>query len=178
MQESRPLIVIPRRRPKAAKPFRQPWQRPLRYYYYRLMRMEGSAEALARGLAVGVFAGLFPLFGLQTIVGIALAVLVRGNKIMAAAGTWISNPITNLPIFFFNFKVGKWIFDANHLSIDFAALHNWETLSAIGIELIVVWLAGCFVVGCISALISYFLGLRLVRRWRMRQVRGGLGVRG
>ncbi|MBD2093194.1 DUF2062 domain-containing protein [Microcoleus sp. FACHB-1515] len=161
----RPPTVTPRRRS------RRSWQRQFRYFYYRLMRLEGSTEAIARGFAVGVFAGLFPLFGLQTIIGIALAILVRGNKIMAAAGTWISNPITNLPIFFFNFKVGSWLFDANHLSIDFTTLHNWETLSTIGIELIAVWLAGCLLVASISAIISYFLSLRLVHRWRMRRVR-------
>lgn len=147
------------------------WLRSLRYYYYRLIRMEGSAEAIARGFAAGVFSGMFPLFGLQTAIGIAIAILVRGNKIMAAAGTWVSNPITDLPIFLLNFKVGQWLLGANHLTLNFAILRNFEALAAIGSELLIIWFTGCLVVGCISAIASYFLSLRLIRRWRLQQLR-------
>lgn len=165
MQESRPLTVIPRR------PSRRTWRRSLRYYYYRLLRMEGSAEAIARGFAAGVFSGMFPLFGLQTAIGVAIAILVRGNKLMAAAGTWVSNPITDLPIFLLNFKVGQWLLGANHLTLNFATLRNFEALAAIGSELLIIWFIGCLVVGCLSAIASYFFSLRLVRRWRMQQLR-------
>lgn len=167
----RPPTMQPHRRPKAAKPSRQSWPRSLRYYYYRLLRMEGSAEAIARGLAAGVFSSMFPLFGLQTALGVAIAILVRGNKLMAAAGTWVSNPITDLPIFLLNFAIGQWLLGAHHLTLDFAVLRDWQALRAIGSELLIIWFAGCLVVGCVSAIASYFLSLRLVRRWRMRQIR-------
>ena len=84
------------------------WRRRLQYWYWRLVRLQGQPDAIARGLACGVFAGLFPIFGLQTIVGVFLAILLGGNKILAAAGTWISNPLTYVPIYGFNFHVGKW----------------------------------------------------------------------
>lgn len=138
--------------------------------------MEGSAEAIARGFAAGVFSGMFPLFGLQTAIGIAIALLVRGNKLMAAAGTWISNPITDVPIFLLNFKVGQWLLGANHLTLNLATLRNFEALAAIGSELLIIWFTGCLVMGCASALTSYFFSLRLIRRWRMRQVSRGIGV--
>ena len=35
-----------------------------------------------------------------------LASLVRGNHILAAAGTWISNPLTYIPLYWFNYAVG------------------------------------------------------------------------
>jgi len=140
--------------------------------------MEGSAEAIARGFAAGVFSGMFPLLGLQTAIGIAIAILVRGNKIMAAAGTWISNPITDLPIFLLNFKVGQWLLGANHLTLNLAILRNFEALATIGTELLIIWFTGCLVVGGLSAIASYFLSFNLVRRWRMRQIRRRSGVRG
>ena len=68
---------------------------------------EGTPAQRARGMAVGVFSGCFPLFGLQTLLGIMLASFVRGNRLLAATGTWISNPFTYLPLYWFNFKVGS-----------------------------------------------------------------------
>ena len=72
-----------------------------------LLRQEGSPGQRSRGLAAGVFAGCFPFFGLQTLLGVALASLLRGNRILAAAGTWISNPFTYVPLYWFNYTIGK-----------------------------------------------------------------------
>ncbi len=68
---------------------------------------EGSPAKRARGLGVGIFSGCFPFFGLQTFVGIVLASVVKGNHLLAAAGTWISNPLTYVPLYWFNYKVGE-----------------------------------------------------------------------
>ncbi|WP_255145859.1 DUF2062 domain-containing protein [Synechococcus sp. ATX 2A4] len=74
-----------------------------------LWRQEGSHGQRARGLAAGVFCGCFPFFGLQTLLGIGLASLVRGNHLLAAAGTWISNPFTYVPLYWFNYQLGSWL---------------------------------------------------------------------
>jgi len=77
-----------------------------------LWRQEGSHGQRARGLAAGVFTGCYPFFGLQIVLGVALASLVRGNHLLAAAGTWISNPLTSLPLYWFNYQVGCWVLGA------------------------------------------------------------------
>ena len=41
-----------------------------------------------------------------SLLGIGLASVVRGNHLLAAAGTWISNPFTYLPLYWFNYRVG------------------------------------------------------------------------
>jgi uncharacterized protein (DUF2062 family) len=56
-----------------------------------------------------VFTGCYPFFGLQIVLGVGLASLVRGNHLLAAAGTWISNPLTSLPLYWFNYQVGSWL---------------------------------------------------------------------
>jgi uncharacterized protein (DUF2062 family) len=71
-----------------------------------LWRQEGTPGQRARGLAAGVFMGCFPFFGLQTLLGVALASVVRGNHLLAAAGTWISNPFTYVPLYWFNYRLG------------------------------------------------------------------------
>jgi hypothetical protein len=85
------------------------WKRWLRYLYLRLLRLQSSPKEIARGLAVGVFAGCFPIFGFQTLAALVLAVPFRGNKLAAAAGTWVSNPFTYVPIYAFNYQVGEWL---------------------------------------------------------------------
>ncbi len=71
------------------------------------MNQEGTPAQRARGLAVGVFSGCFPFFGFQTIIGVCLASLFKGNHLLAAAGTWVSNPVTYVPLYVFNYKVGS-----------------------------------------------------------------------
>ena len=84
----------------------QTWLRWLRQRLLWLWHHEGSHGQRARGLAAGVFTGCYPFFGLQIVLGVALASLLRGSPILAAAGTWISNPVTSLPLYWFNYQVG------------------------------------------------------------------------
>ncbi len=140
-------------------------ERVARYFYLRFARVRGTPEYIARGLAAGVFAGLFPIFGLQIAFGIALAWVLRGHKLMAAAGTWISNPATNIPIFLFNFQVGRSLLGSNQ-AFSAASLQSWEQLQQLGGKFIATLFVGCLAVGSIGAIASYFLCL-----WFVSQVR-------
>lgn len=166
LSETRPL-----RDPRDSPQKPTGWSRRLRYYYYRLSRLQGTPDAIARGVASGVFAGFFPWFGFQIIIAVFLATAVRGSKIAAAASTWVSNPLTYVPIFAFNFKIGQllsgWhdfsVRDIDWLSSDlgrFGALFFWTLM------------LGCAIAGSIAALCSYCLSFWLVRRLpRTRRVR-------
>ena len=67
----------------------------------------GSPFYHARGLALGVFSGCFPFFGFQTLMGVFFAKIAKGNIVLAAIGTWISNPFTYIPLYYFNYRVGS-----------------------------------------------------------------------
>ncbi len=142
------------------------WQRLLRYFYIRFLRMQGSPQAIARGAAAGVFAGSFPLLGFQTIIGVAIAALIRGNKIMAAVSTWISNPLTYVPIFALNFQVGRWLLRLPSdiiIPSSAAGMNEWMSL---GMSATAALLVGSFVVGTVSSVVAYYLALRIVLRVR------------
>ncbi len=83
---------------------------------------DGSPYFNAKGIAVGVFSGCFPFFGFQTLLGIFFARLINGNLVLAAIGTWISNPFTYVPLYILNFKVGSLFFEDNSNNIDFQGL--------------------------------------------------------
>jgi len=127
--------------------------------------MQGTPEYIARGLGIGVFAGLFPIFGLQTIVGVALATLFRGHKIAAAAGTWISNPLTYLPIYAVNFQVGQWFLNSQQEFVP-ESMISFQELMQYGTKFVVSLFLGSLVIGAIAGILSYFIGLKLIRFWR------------
>jgi uncharacterized protein len=142
----------------------QSYKRSLKYFYWRLVRLQGRPESLARGLACGVFAGLFPFAGSQTVLALLLAFLFQGNKILATVGPWISNPLTSVPIYLFNFQVGKWLLQDN--SQTDVSFESWQDIMQLGSEVFLPLLIGCVAVGLICAVCSYFLGLWLIHRVR------------
>ncbi|MBD2580324.1 DUF2062 domain-containing protein [Oscillatoria sp. FACHB-1406] len=145
----------------------QGWRRHWRYYYYRLLRLQGTPDAIARGVACGVFAGSFPWLGLQIVIAVVLATATRGNKIAAAAATWVSNPFTYVPIFAFNFKVGQWITGWHDFSIDdldWTSSEIWH----LGANFLGTMMLGCALVGVVAAIGSYVLSVRLISELRHR----------
>lgn len=126
--------------------------RLLRQRLLWLWHHEGSHGQRARGLAAGIFTGCFPFFGLQIVLGVALASVVRGNHILAAAGTWISNPFTYLPLYWFNYQVGSALLGPGPSFPSLQQLQQaplWDLGMAMSGRL----LLGSMLVGLVSALV-------------------------
>ena len=130
------------------------------------LKQDGTPLFNAKGVAVGVFCGCFPFFGFQTLLGLFLARVAKANLFLAAIGTWISNPFTYVPLYFFNYKVGSFllrkspdmVFDKN-LMIE----ELWERGSVFSLRLIL----GSALVGLslasISCLVVYLLYKRKIK---------------
>ncbi len=144
------------------------WSRQVHYYYYRLLRLRDSPEAIARGAAVGVFWGFFPFFGLQTLLSVVVATLVRGNRWVAMVATWVSNPFTYVPIYGFNFHVGQAILRAKDIDLTDV---DWTSsdLFYLGGKFALALGLGCFVVGSIVAMLTYSLTVPAL--YRLRRLR-------
>ncbi len=121
-------------------------------------QQNGSPFFNAKGLAIGVFSGCFPFFGFQTLLGVFFAKLAKGNIVLAAIGTWISNPFTYIPLYYFNYKVGSiFIRNSTNITIDRNLDINylWEQGSIFSMKL----LLGSSFVGLLLASISGFMVL-------------------
>jgi len=153
------------------KKFKGYWQQQIHSWFWRVVNLPGTPQYIARGFAAGVFAGLFPLFGFQTLIGVALAILFKGSKLMAAAGTWVSNPLTYIPIFLFNFQVGRWLLGNRNLVFTSAGVASWQQFLELGTEIIFVLFVGCFVVGLTCAIASYYTCIILIRFLRYRAIK-------
>lgn len=137
-------------------------RRLLRYIYIRFIRLRSHPQAIAKGLAAGVFAGSYPLFGLQTIIGVAIAAAIGGNKIIAATGTWISNPLTYVPIYAFNYQLGRWILgQPANATLTSRSPQEWMSF---GVDITIALMVGSTIVGIVLASISYYGGLHLAHK--------------
>ena len=116
-------------------------------------QQNGSPFFNAKGLAIGVFFGCFPFFGFQTLLGIFFSKLAKGNIFLAAIGTWISNPFTYVPLYYFNYKVGSILLKNNPNNIiekNLVTDDLWKQGSIFSQKL----LLGSSLVGILLALIS------------------------
>ena len=124
----------------------------VRRSFYWIWKQQGTPGERARGIAVGIFSGCFPFFGFQSLIGIFLASLFKGNHLLAIVGTWISNPLTYLPLYWLNYKVGQLFFREENQSFDLSELTQsqmWDQGWIMTIRI----LLGSSVVGFIAAIV-------------------------
>ena len=133
-----------------------------------LWSQEGTPGQRARGLAAGVFCGCYPFFGLQMVLSVGLAKLMRGNQLLAAAGTLVSNPFTYLPLYWFNYLVGCRLMGPSVDPLGAGAL-NRSNLWAQGWEFSQRILLGSSVMGLVLASTSGVLAYRLFRHQHRQQ---------
>lgn len=96
-----------------------------------------NISRVALGVAIGLFVGIMTLIPFQMIIAALLAVILRANLPTAVLATWICNPLTIVPITYFNYYIGnlmlgqdtafvfeKFNWDYQHLWTSF---YNWLT---------------------------------------------------
>lgn len=125
----------------------------------RLARIKSSPDAIARGMALGIFIGFTPFFGFHILIAVACAFVLRQNKIAAFVGVWITNPVTAPFIYALEYEIGRMLLGKPGLGHKvFHSPLSWDTAMQLGLPLAL----GSVVLGIPFALISYALTLRLV----------------
>lgn len=88
---------------------RRNYNRSMRYYAKRIVRLRATPHAIAVGVAAGTFASFTPLMGFHFILSFAIAFVARGSMIAAALGTAVGNPLTFPLIWAGALALGRWI---------------------------------------------------------------------
>ncbi|MCC8191133.1 MAG: DUF2062 domain-containing protein [Planctomycetes bacterium] len=168
--------------------------RRLRYLVRRILRglgrATGTAHQIALGVAIGFFVGWLPIVGIQMAVAVVLCALLKANQVVPIFPIWLTNPVTLVPIFSFNYWVGWLLVGGPPLSDlaevlkrmlavpvpteEMGRLAAWWAGIRLGIgELLSMgwdmqlplWL-GCILVGLSLAIPAYYLSYRFVESFR------------
>jgi hypothetical protein len=150
-------------------PIKRGWQK-LKAGFIHLLHLDDSAHRIALGVAVGLFIAITPTWGIQMLLVVGLAWLVRANKVAGVPMVWLTNPATNVPIYSFCYVVGQALVggpgleEVKHAFVPHVdpALGLWDKTVAVFHQwLALMWHAavplwvGCVVVGLAAGAISY-----------------------
>ena len=146
--------------------------------YYRLIRRKMVRDPLppedvAAGWALGMFVGCSVPFGLQLIVSVPLAMMMRVSKVGATIGTFITNPLTIWIIYPAQTMVMGWLLGRD-FSWDYilkamrgvAKNNDWKTLLSLSGDVVVCFILGGLALAAVLTPITYFTVRTLVRKYR------------
>lgn len=132
-----------------------------------------NRRSLAGGAAVGLFITFLPI-PLQMLLAAAVAIFFRVNLPLSVSLVWITNPITIPPLFYFAYKLGTFLLGMPVQPLKWSLSQDglFNTLGTFWQPL----LAGCLMLGVISALSGYLVvnllwRLQVSRLWRDRRER-------
>ena len=138
------------------------WKQKVVALFKRELSANLAPRSAAASLSIGVFMGLFPIYGLQVITLIALSLLFKLNKPLAFLGVCVSSPPFMPLILAVTIGIGRIVVPASwHASV---AHMRYATILAGGID----WFVGSIILSIICAgvcwALSYPFFLRLDRR--------------
>ena len=137
----------------------------------RIFVEDNSAHSIAMGLALGIFIGVLPTFGFQMIPALALSLRFKINKLAAAAGVWVTNPLTVIPIYSFNYWVGANLFPQLSANIgEFKDLltagnFDWKVFWNMSYSALLPLCLGSLINASVFSTIIYFLCKLSITTW-------------
>ncbi len=151
----------------------------------KLGSLKDTPHAVAGGVAIGVFMGFTPLFGVKTLLALGLAWMLRCNTIAAVISVSLHDVVTPLWPFLLRleYDLGYLVlsqphrlppkFEMHHIHI--AEMFKWTTFVHVGLPL----LLGSLFLAIPAALVAYPAILVLMNRREARRAArdGGTGVK-
>lgn len=146
--------------------------RTVRYYSIRFTRLQGSSRSVALGAAIGAAVGITPTLPLHTALIMGFTLLFRVNPVAGLLSSVIvSNPLTLVPQYFLAWKIGDF-FLPNRLTWENiegtlsliktkGIMDSLDVIRQLGLDAILVMLAGGIILAIPTGIITYILVYRL-----------------
>lgn len=156
-------------------------RRTSRFYYLKVIRLQGDPRAIARGMAIGVFIGITPTIPLHTVAILLFSYLLRGNTIAAfLANLVFCNPVTYFPQYYLSWLIGNWLtggtlsWERIHAAMEILFAGSsypviLHTIGQLGQEAVIVMLLGGVVLATPFTVVSYFASLRFFSTLRKKR---------
>jgi hypothetical protein len=157
----------------------------VRHHLRRLAELRDPPEAIAGGLAIGMFLGFTPLYGVKTLLALGTAWALRCNKLAAVIAVSLHDLLFPLLPFLlrFEYDLGYWLLSRPHHLPPAMNLHHhhslhvtmsWTYFLEVGSPI----LAGSLAVGAVSAVAVYFIAHPLLKHHQARLRSVAATVRG
>mgnify|MGYP006285198513 CR=1 FL=1 len=136
----------------------------------KLLALQDVPHALAGGVAIGMFVGFTPLFGIKTLLCLGVAWILRCNPIAAVIAVTLHDVVAPFwPVILeVEYKIGweflRWIHEAppeiHTMHFHIHEVMQWTTFFTIGLPLLV----GSMFLSIPAAFVAYWLTLPVFRR--------------
>lgn len=163
------------------------WRRLQQIVIHNILHLDDTPHRIAWGVFIGTIVAFTPTLGLQILIYIPIAALLRANKVSGIPILFISNPFTAAPLYYMTWKIGAAVLHPEK-EVTRATIKGWlgdtgralkndglgrlleaefwqeagRLLASTGAEL---WVGG-LLCGIVAALPTYFL-----TRWGINAVR-------
>lgn len=151
----------------------KPLLRPLRPLLHHPELWHLERRGMRVGVAVGVWCAWIPL-PVQMISAVLLGIWTRANVPIAVAITFVTNPLTIGPMFYYAFKLGTWLLGMESVgdNLEMEVSLFLEKTRQIFLPLAL----GCLICACVTAPIGWVTAhilwrIHAVRRWQQRRER-------
>lgn len=141
--------------------------RQLKLNILKFIRLRGSPDEIAKGVALGIFIGMTPTFGFQMAIAVFFAFLLKENKLAAALGVWITNPVTAPIIYGLEYEAGRLLLGLPRMRLPELTL---ESLRGLGGEVLLPLCVGSLIFGVAGAALAYALTLRAVPLFKAMRI--------
>ena len=139
-------------------------------FYQRFVKLRASPHAIAAGMALGLFVGMSPFFGLHVLTAIGLAALFKWSKIGALIGVQITNALTAPFIYPVNYWIGAKLAGSSGVKVwpaSFTLSELWHYLQQ-SKQIIMDLTIGGVVLGLPLAVCGYVVTRRIIIVYRRR----------
>lgn len=142
--------------------------RQLKLNLIKFIRLHGTPDDIARGMALGIFIGMTPTMGFQMPIAVFFAMLLKENKLASALGVWITNPLTAPFIYALEYESGRLLFGLPPFKLPEEL--TLATMKTLGGEVLVPLCVASLIYGVVCGALAYALTLRLVpsfKSWKI-----------
>lgn len=152
-----------------------------KYYYYKIIRLQGNPLSLAGGASIGVLVGLTPTMPFHTLLILLLTFLTRTSAVAGVIMSWlVCNPLTFAPIYFMSVYCGNIVtpYRLSWVKVEFIIdsflnssgfFESIQLVLNLGYETMVVLLAGGLVFALPLTILNYIFMFRLFTKLQQKR---------
>lgn len=144
--------------------------RPVKQKINQLLVIGDDPKKIASGFALGTFIGFLPFVGIQAVIAVIIASLLRWNKLSAGIAVFNTNIITGPFVFGISYFVGAYFLDFdNTISFPekFGFVVFWDLITR-SYEIFISLCFGGILLGLPASILAYYLSLLVIKNCKFK----------